>query len=142
MLRFQLPTTTQGSSISLSTSFYLVVYSLYCCRINSLLPGCIVSNELICHYDHCVETTVAATCAYTHAIERSSRVVYQSILAFTSLANTCAGQSEHRSQPAPIRMPEWSSRQSGQRRILFIQPRDTHERERGLLISLLRLYGP
>ncbi len=110
--------------------------------MTSLLPGCIISNWLICHYDHFVKTTVAATCAYTHAIERSSRAGYQSILVFTSLAKTCAGQSEHHSQPSPIRMPEWSSHLSGKRRILFTQPRGTHEHERRLLISFLRLYCP
>ncbi len=50
---------------------------------------------------------VAATCAYTRAIDRSSRVGYRSILVLTSLANTCAGQPERCLPPAPIRMPEW-----------------------------------
>ncbi len=50
---------------------------------------------------------VAATCAYTRAIDRSSRAGYRSILVLTSLANTRAGQSERRLPPAPIRTPEW-----------------------------------
>ncbi len=51
--------------------------------------------------------TVAATCAYTRAIDLSSRAGYRSILVLTSLANTRAGQSERRLPPAPIRTPEW-----------------------------------
>ncbi len=83
---------------------------------------------------------LAAICAYTRAIDRSSRAGYRSILVLTSLANTCAGQSERRSPPAPIRTPEWSSRLSDQRRILFTQPRGTPEQERQLVISCLRMY--
>ncbi len=41
-----------------------------------------------------IASFVAATCAYTHAIDRSSRAGYRSILVLTSLANTRAGQSE------------------------------------------------
>ncbi len=33
----------------------------------------------------------------------------------SSLTNTCASQSQRRLPPAPIRMPEWSSRLSGQK---------------------------
>ncbi len=50
---------------------------------------------------------VAATCAYTRAIDRSSRAGYRSILVLTSSASTRAGQSERRLPPAPIGMPEW-----------------------------------
>ncbi len=50
---------------------------------------------------------VAATCAYTRAIDRSSRAGFRSILVLTSLANTRAGLSERRFPPAPIRTPEW-----------------------------------
>ncbi len=39
-------------------------------------------------------TVVAATFAYTRAIDRSSRAGYRSILLLTSLANTRADQSE------------------------------------------------
>ncbi len=65
---------------------------------------------------------LAAPCPCTRAIDRSSRAGYRSILVLTSLANTRAGQSECRYPPAPIRTPEWTSRLSGQRRILFTQP--------------------
>ncbi len=75
---------------------------------------------------------VAATCAYTRAIDLSSRAGYRSILVITSLANTRAGQSERRIPPVPITTPEWSSRLSGQRRILFTQPRGTPELGRHL----------
>ncbi len=71
----------------------------------------------------------------TRAIDRSSRAVYRSILVLTSLANTRAGQSGRRLPSAPIRTPEWSSRLSGQRRILFTQPRGTPEHERHLGIK-------
>ncbi len=81
-------------------------------------------------------------CAYTRAIDRSSHAGYRSILVLTSLTNTCGGQSECRSPPTPIRTLVWSSRLSGQRRILFIQPRGTPEQERHLVISLRRLYFP
>ncbi len=50
---------------------------------------------------------VAATCAYTRAIDLSSRTGYRSILVLTSLANTRAGQSERRLPPSPISTPEW-----------------------------------
>ncbi len=53
------------------------------------------------------EKIVAATCAYTRAIDRSLRAGYRSILVLTSLANTRAGQSERRLRPAPLRTPEW-----------------------------------
>ncbi len=66
------------------------------------------------------------------AIDRSSRAGYRSIPVLTSLPNTRPGQSERRVPPAPIRTPEWSSRLSGQRRILFTQPRVTPEHERHL----------
>ncbi len=49
---------------------------------------------------------VVATCAYTRAIDCSSRAGYRSILVLTSLANTCAGQSKRRSPPAPI-IDDW-----------------------------------
>ncbi len=39
---------------------------------------------------------VAATCAYTRAIDGSLRAGYRSILVLTSLANTRADQSERR----------------------------------------------
>ncbi len=52
-------------------------------------------------------TFVAATCAYTRAIDRSSRAGYRSIFLLTSLASTRAGQSGRRLPPVPIRMPEW-----------------------------------
>ncbi len=68
------------------------------------------------------QALVASTCAYTRAIDLSSRAGYRSIFVLTSLANTCTGQSERRSPPAPIRTPEWSSRISGQLRILFTEP--------------------
>ncbi len=58
---------------------------------------------------------------------------YRSVLVLTSLANTRAGQSELRDPPAPIRTPEWSSRLSGQKRILRTQPE--HE---GQLVILFR----
>ncbi len=58
----------------------------------------------------------------------------------TSLANTRAGQSGCRAPPAPIRTPEWSSRLSGQRRILFTQPLGTTGYERRLLPPLRKLY--
>ncbi len=51
--------------------------------------------------------SVAATCAYTRAIDRSLRAGYRSILVLTSLANTRADQSERRLPPAPVRTPEW-----------------------------------
>ncbi len=51
--------------------------------------------------------SAAATCAYTSAIDRSSRADYRLILVLTSLANTCDGQSERRSPPTPVRTPEW-----------------------------------
>ncbi len=85
---------------------------------------------------------LAATCAFTRAIDRSSCAGYRSILVLTSLANTRTGQSERRSPPAPIRTPEWSSRLSGQMRILFTQPRGAPEHERHLLVSFRRLYFP
>ncbi len=50
---------------------------------------------------------VAATCAYTRAIDHSLRAGYRSILVLTSLAYTRADQSERRLPPAPIRPPEW-----------------------------------
>ncbi len=53
-----------------------------------------------------VEAFVAATCAYTRAIDRSSRAGYRSILVLTSLANRRADQSERRLPPVPIRTPE------------------------------------
>ncbi len=52
------------------------------------------------------------------------------------------GQSERHSPPAPIRTPEWSSRLSGKRQILYTQPRGTPEHERHLAISFRRLYFP
>ncbi len=62
-------------------------------------------------YNHVIDTIkediVAATCAYTRAIDRSSRAGYRSIFLLTALANTRAGQSGRRLPPAPIRMPEW-----------------------------------
>ncbi len=42
----------------------------------------------------------------------------------------------------PIRTDEWSSRLSGQRRILITQPRGTTEHECRLVISFRRLYFP
>ncbi len=59
------------------------------------------------HYFKFSSDFVAATCAYTRAIDRSSRAGSRSILMLTSLANTRADQSERRLPPAPIRMPEW-----------------------------------
>ncbi len=53
-----------------------------------------------------------------------------------------AGQSERRVPPAPIRTPDWSSRLSGQRRILFTQSRGTPEHERHLVMPSRRLYFP
>ncbi len=50
--------------------------------------------------------SVAATSAYTRAIDRSLRAGYRSILVLTSLANTRADQSERR-LPPPVRTPEW-----------------------------------
>ncbi len=69
------------------------------------------------------------------AIDHSSHAGYRSILALTSLAYTRADLLERRVPPAPIRMPEQSSRLSGQRRILF-----TTDHERLLVTSLRRLY--
>ncbi len=57
--------------------------------------------------DTVMDDAVAATCAYTRAIDRSLREGYRSILVLTSLANTRADQSERRLPPAPIRTPEW-----------------------------------
>ncbi len=42
----------------------------------------------------------------------------------------------------PIRTPEWSSRLSDQKRILFTQPRCTPEHERQLVTPFKRLYCP
>ncbi len=53
------------------------------------------------------EGIVAATCAYTRAIDRSSRAGYPTILVLTSLANTHAHQSGRRLPHVPIRTPEW-----------------------------------
>ncbi len=50
---------------------------------------------------------VAAACANTRIIDRSSCVGYRSILVLTSLANTRADQSKCRLRPAPIRTTEW-----------------------------------
>ncbi len=85
---------------------------------------------------------VATTCPCTRAIERSSHASHRLIRVLTSLANTHAGQSERCLPPAPIRTPELSSRLSGQRWILFTQPRGTPEQERQLVISFRRLYFP
>ncbi len=63
----------------------------------------------------------AAAYPYTRAIDRSSHASYRSILVLTLLAYTRSGLSERRVPPAPIRAPEWSSRLSGQRLILFTQ---------------------
>ncbi len=49
-------------------------------------------------------------------------------------------QHERCVPPAPIRMPEWPSRLSGQRRILFTQPRGTPEHKHRLLTPFSRLY--
>ncbi len=49
---------------------------------------------------------VAATCAYTRAIDRSLRAGYRLILVLTLLTNTRADQSERCLPPAPIRTPE------------------------------------
>ncbi len=68
----------------------------------------------------------------------SLHAFYRSILVLTSLANMRADQSQRRVPPAP----EWPSHLSGQRRILFTQPRSTLEDERYLWISFLRLYFP
>ncbi len=76
-----------------------------------------------------------AACPYTRAIDRSSHAGYRSILVLTSLAYTRSGQSERRVPSAPIRMPERSSRLSGQRRIPVTQPRVTPEHERQLVTS-------
>ncbi len=67
---------------------------------------------------------------------------YRSILVLTSLAYTRAGQSERRIPPAPISTPTWSSRLSGQWRILLKQTRGTPENEHHLVISLRRLHFP
>ncbi len=83
---------------------------------------------------------LAATCLCTRAIDRSSHAGYRSVLVLTLLDNTRTGQSERRVPPAPIRTPEWSSRLSSQRRILFTQPHGTPEQERHLLISFGRLF--
>ncbi len=66
----------------------------------------------------------------------------QAIDRLSCLANTRTGQSGRRVPPVPIRTPEWSSRLSGQRRILFTQPCVTPEHERHLVISFRRLYFP
>ncbi len=77
-------------------------------------------------------------CPCTRAIDRfRARAIDR-----FSLANTRAGQSERCVPPAPIRTPKWSSRLSGQRRILFTQPHGTPEHKRHLLISFRRLYFP
>ncbi len=65
----------------------------------------------------------------------SSHAGYLSNLVFTSLANTRADQSERRVPPAPIRMPEWSTRPGGPRRILFTQPRGTTEHDSHLVTA-------
>ncbi len=87
---------------------------------------------------------VVASChlSRTRAIDRSSRAGYRSILVLTLLANMHAGLSERRVPPAPIKTPEWSSRLSGQRRILFTQPRDATQHECQLVIPLRRQYFP
>ncbi len=54
-------------------------------------------------------------------------IALRSILALTLLAYMRAGQPERRVSPAPIRIPEWSSRLSSQRQSLFTQPRGTTE---------------
>ncbi len=65
----------------------------------------------------------AATCFCKLAIDRLSHAAYRSL-------------------PTPIRIPEHSSRRSGQRRLLFTQPQVTpkHEQHRGT--SLRNLYFP
>ncbi len=68
-----------------------------------------------------------------------TKVQPHSVDQFSCLRNTCTGQSERRSPPAPIRTPEWSSCLSGQMRILFTQPRATPEHECHLVISFIRL---
>ncbi len=73
---------------------------------------------------------LAATCPCTRAIDRSSHAGSRSILVPTSLAKTRADESELRVPCAPIRTPEWSSRLSGHRRILFTQPHGMPEHER------------
>ncbi len=81
--------------------------------------------------------SIAASCHLSlHACNRSIIHVRRGII------SRHAGQSERRGPPAPIRTPEWSSRLSGQRRILFTQVRGTPKHERHLLISLRRLYYP
>ncbi len=52
------------------------------------------------------------------------------------------GQSERLVPPAPIRAPEWSSRLSGQRQILFTQPCGMPEHKRHHGKSFRRLYFP
>ncbi len=76
--------------------------------------------------------SVASTCAYTRAIDRSSREGYRSIFLLTSLANTRACQSERRLPSVPIKTLEWQLRLSGQRRILHTHPRGMPENERRL----------
>ncbi len=86
--------------------------------------------------DIVILTSETASCHF------SLHACYRSIFVLTSLANTRAGQSKRCVPPTPIRTPEWSSRLSGQRRILFTQPRGTTEHERQLVISFRGLYFP
>ncbi len=77
-----------------------------CCRIHGTRPCVPVPYD----NQHISCGMLAATCLCTCAIDRSSRAGYRSTLLLTSLANTCAGQSERHVPPAPIRTPEWSTR--------------------------------
>ncbi len=83
----------------------LSIVNMFFCELSNAVFIPLYSAIMRSHQEY----AVAATCAYMRAIDHSG---YRSVLVLTSLANTCAGQSERHSPPAPIRMPDRSSRLS------------------------------
>ncbi len=110
------------------------------CWLHGPSPGCCRSrsadetfgswSKLFKRLSNLLQQHLSSSCRlfYTRAIDCPSRARQQRARPCVSVRvkTRALGQSGRRIPPAPIRTPERSSRQGGQMRILFTQPRGTH----------------